>query len=79
MEMVFRVFVWREGNARETGTSLDASEDGGDEDGVEGVVGEAAELVVFGLGSVDRAFVRRSALNIPPWRLCDLCNVVYEE
>ena len=45
------VMVGREGgrvdegrDAREAGGALDAGEEGGDEDGVEGPVGEAAEL-----------------------------------
>ena len=36
---------------REACRSLDASEEGGDEDGVEGVVGEASELVACGLNT----------------------------
>ena len=34
----------RKRDARETCTALDAGEEGGEEDGVEGVVGQAAEL-----------------------------------
>lgn len=37
-------------DVRETGTALHAGEEGGDEDCVEGEVGQAAELVMAGGG-----------------------------
>lgn len=63
---------WNEGGnegIREAGAPLDSSEEGRNENGVEGVVCDAAELVAFGVVSPLCGIVSSRAYrtNLQPW------------